>query len=47
MVAVSKAVNGAPKYMKLKVMPNLKSVTIGNFAKQNIAEFSKIKTNKY
>lgn len=31
----------------MKVLPNLKGVTIGKFAKQNIAEFSKIETNNY
>lgn len=41
-VAVSKTVNGAPKYVKMKVLPNFKGTTIGKFAKKNIAEFSKI-----
>ncbi len=47
MVAVSKTDNGAPKYVKMKVLPNLKGVTIGKFAKENIAEFSKIETDNY
>jgi hypothetical protein len=47
MVAVSKTINGAPKFVKMKVLPNLKGVTIGKFAKENIAEFSRIETDNY
>lgn len=46
-VAVSKAGNDVPKYVKMKVLPNLKGITIGKFAKENIAEFSKIETDNY
>ena len=47
MVAVSKTINGAPKYVKMKVLPDLRGVTIGKFAKKNIAEFSRVETDNY
>ncbi len=47
MVAVSKTANGAPKFVKMKVLPNLKGVTIGKFAKHNIAQDSIIESDNY
>lgn len=47
MVAVSKTINGAPKYVKMKVLLDLRGVTIGKFAKKNIAEFSRVETDNY
>jgi len=46
-VAVSKTNDGKPRFIKMKVVSNLKSVTIGKFATQNIAESSKIETDAY
>ena len=39
MVAVSKTINGAPKYVKMKILPDLRGVTIG--------EFSRVETDNY
>lgn len=47
MVAVSKTDDGKPRFIKMKVVSNLKSVTIGKFATQNIAENSTIETDAY
>jgi transposase-like protein len=46
-VAVSKTEDGKPRYIKMKVVSNLKSTTIGKFASQNIVEGSKIETDAY
>ena len=32
---------------KMKVLPDLRGVTIGKFAKKNIAEFSRVETDNY
>ena len=47
MVAVSKTTNGASKYVKMKVLPDVRGVTIGKFAKKKIAEFSRVETDNY
>jgi len=36
--AVSKDKSGCPKFMKLRVVPNLKGKTVGKFAQASIAE---------
>jgi len=46
-VAVSKDDKGKPKYVKMKVVPNLKGKTIGKFAAGAIAEKSRIQTDAY
>ena len=46
-VAVSKTEDGKPCYIKMKVVTNLKSTTIGKFAEQNITEGTKIQTDAY
>jgi len=45
--AVSKDDKGKPKYLKRKVVPNLKGKTIGKFAASAIAEKSRIQTDAY
>lgn len=45
--AVSKDDKGRPKYLKMKVIPNLKGKTIGNFAVGSIADKSQIQTDAY
>lgn len=47
MVAVSKTTNGVSKYVKMKVLPDVRVVTIGKFAKKKIAEFSRVETDNY
>ena len=46
-MAVSKSEDGKPRYIKMKIVPNPKSATIGKFATQNIAESSKIEIDAY
>lgn len=46
-VAVSKTEKGKPKFLKMKVAPNLKSRTISSFVKSSIAEGSKVETDAY
>lgn len=46
-VAVSKTDNGRPQFAKMQVVPNLKGITIGKFAKQNIAEGATVETDGY
>jgi len=46
-IAVSKTTDGKPLYVKMQVIPNLKSTTIGKFAKTNIFEQSTIQTDAY
>ena len=45
--AISKDEKGRPKYLKMKVIPNLKGKTIGKFAAEAIAEKSNIYTDAY
>jgi len=45
--AVSKDDKGKPKYLKMKVVPNLKGKTIGKFAAAAIAEGTQIQTDAY
>ena len=45
LVAVSKDKAGKPKYLKMKVVPNLRGNIIGSFAKRNIVEDSTIQTD--
>jgi transposase-like protein len=47
LVAVSKDRQGKPKYLKMRVVPNLKGKTIGKFAKTAIAEGATIETDAY
>ena len=39
MVAVSKTTNCASKYVKMKVLPDVRGVTIGKFAKKKLQNF--------
>ena len=43
--AVSKDKSGRPKYMKLRVVPNLKGKTVGKFAQESIAAGATIETD--
>ena len=45
LVAVSKNAEGKPKYLKMKMVPNLKGKTIGCFAEKCIAEKSTIESD--
>jgi transposase-like protein len=45
--AISKDEKGKPKYLKMKVVPNLKGKTVGSFAAEAIAEKSHIYTDAY
>ena len=45
MVAVSKSAEGYPRYAKMAVMPNLKSITVGKFARCSIAEGTHISSD--
>jgi len=47
MVAISKNDKGRPQYLKMQVIDNLKGVTIGTFAKANIAQGSTIQSDAY
>lgn len=47
LVAVSKDKNGKPKHMKMKVVPNLKGKTVGEFASDSIEEGSTIESDAY
>lgn len=44
-VAVAKTANNATTYIKMQVVPNLKAITYGKFAKKRIAEGSKIESD--
>ena len=46
-IAVSKTDHGNPKYIKMKVVPNLKGKTIGAFAQKNIEEGCVVQTDAY
>ena len=46
-VGVSKTADGKPRYIKMQVVPNLKSTTISKFVSKNIIEGSKIETDAY
>lgn len=46
-VAVSKNDNGRPQFAKMQVVPNLKGITIGKFAKKNIVEGAIVETDGY
>lgn len=46
-IAVSKTDNGNPKYIKMKVVPNLKGKTIGEFTQKNIEVGSIVQTDAY
>lgn len=46
-VGASKTTNGAIKYVKMAVLPNLKGITVGKFAKHNIAQDSIIESDNY
>jgi hypothetical protein len=46
-VALSKDGAGKPKFLKMRVVPNLKGPTVGKFAKSVIAEQSTIETDAY
>lgn len=43
--ALSKTPNGKPLYLKMKCLPNLKGITIGKFARENIKEGATIETD--
>jgi len=45
LVALSKDAAGKPKYLKMRVVPNLKGKTVGAFANETIAEKSTIETD--
>lgn len=45
--AISKDEKGKPKYLKMRVVPNLKGRTVGSFAAESIAENSRICTDAY
>jgi len=45
--AISKDEKGKPKYLKMRVVPNLKGKTIGKFAAEAIAEKAQIHTDAY
>lgn len=47
LVAVSKDDDGKPKYAKMQVVPNLKGKTIGEFAKNTIAQGSVVESDAY
>jgi len=47
MVAISKDEKGRPQFLKMKVLDNLKGVTIGSFAKDNITLGSTIQSDAY
>ena len=47
LVALSKDSGGKPKYLKMRVVPNLKGKTVGAFAKDTIAENTVIETDAY
>lgn len=47
MVAVSKGKDGKPKSLKMKVVPNLKGKTVGEFASAAIEEGSTIESDAY
>ena len=47
LVALSKDEAGKPKFLKMRVVPNLKGPTVGKFAKSVIAEQSTIETDAY
>ena len=44
-VALSKSSAGHPKYLKMTDVPNLKGITVGRFARDNIHEGSKIESD--
>lgn len=46
-IAISKDENGKPGYVKMSVIKNLKSVTIGQFAKEHIKEGSVVESDAY
>ena len=46
-VAVSKTEDGKPCYVKMRVVPNLKSTTIAKFVKDSIKEGSRVETDAY
>jgi len=47
LVAVSKDEEGKPQFAKMQVVPNLKSKTIGDFAKKSITEGSVVQSDAY
>lgn len=47
MVALSKTNTGKPDYLKMAVVDNLKGITIGTFAKENITKGSIIQSDAY
>ena len=47
LVALSKDEKGKPKHLKMRVVPNLKSKTVGAFATEAIAEHSVVETDAY
>lgn len=46
-VAASKNDKGRPQFAQMQVIPNLKGITIGKFARQNIVEGAAIETDGY
>lgn len=46
-IAVSKTDNGNPNYIKMKVVPNIKGKTIGEFTRKNVKEGSIVQTDAY
>lgn len=46
-VAVAKTANNAATYLKMQVVPNLKAITYGKFAKKNIVEGSHIESDNF
>ena len=46
-VALQKDENGKPMYLKMRSLPNLRGVTIGKFANENIEEKTQIETDDY
>lgn len=46
-VAVAKTENNAATYLKMQVVPNLKAITYGKFAKKNIIEGSHIESDNF
>lgn len=47
LVAFSKDAMGKPQHLKMRVVPNLKGKTVGNFAQDTIAEKTIIETDAY
>jgi len=47
LVALSKDGKGKPKYLKMRIVPNLKGKTVGSFAFEVIAENSIVETDAY